>query len=218
MRAALPESLRVSDVLRLYAKPGKGFGRKIVVVGKEIRAESVRIWYRGVTGGKETRRISDNVEGFTDLNRRIVHTIEGVWEGDTEPGQLGRIVLYNNRRYYSPPEESSNGERKGAIMPPKGKTARGGRKPAAAKKSTSNGGGGTRATEAQLDKLSAQVVKMRDTQGKAWSDICDTLDIQPSRARQLYNRGGGAPAERTAAKKPAAKRGGAKGKGKRSPS
>jgi hypothetical protein len=68
-----------------------------------------------------------------------------------------------------------------------------------------------RATEAQLDKDAARVVKMRDTQGKSWGEIAEATDIAPSRLRALYNRGGGSPSGTKAAPKGAAKgRGAAK--------
>lgn len=104
---------------------------------------------------------------------------------------------------------------------PKGKTSgRGAKSKPAAERAP-------RASEKELDTLSAKVVKMRDGQNKNWTDICDALDLTPSRARQLYNRGGGEPAPRAAAakSKPAARKGGAKSgaasrraKGKRNPS
>lgn len=207
MRAVLPASMRPSDIIRLR---GSRSGKRVVVYARDVHSDSVAVSYRGIVG-KDARRISDNVEGVTYLNRRLLQPLEGIWEGELIPGAPGRIVPYVNGRYV-PAKQSSNGERKGAKMP----AAKSKGRKTAAKKSTSNGG--ERATEAQLDKLSARVVTMRDSQGKAWGDICDALDIQPSRARQLYNRGGGEPTRTKAAgakKGAAAKKTAAKGRGKR---
>lgn len=86
-----------------------------------------------------------------------------------------------------------------------------------------------RASEAQLDKDAAKVVKLRDNQNKSWGDIADLTDIAPSRLRALYNRGGGSPSATKAptkkgSAKPAAKgrtgkaKPAARGRGKRNPS
>lgn len=218
-RAVRPESLRPSDVMRLYPKSsGLGFGKRVVVVEREVLSGSVRVIYRGLTGGKSDRRISDSMEGITFLNRKIIHPIEGVWEGELIPGSRGRVVEYNNRRYDPPRTE---GEAK-VPTKPKGKPAARG-----AAKSKAAAERAPRASERELDTLSAKVVKLRDSQNKDWGTICDTLDITPSRARQLYNRGGGEPTPRAAAApkaKPGAKGKAAAGgaasrrRGKRNPS
>jgi hypothetical protein len=180
----------------------KGRGRRVVVVERVVESEVVRIVWRGLAKDDVGRRVSDVSEGISFLARKILHPIEGVWEGELIPGARGRVVEYNNRRYEPP---RSEGE---AIMPAasrsKGKAGAAKGRGAAAK--AKSNGGGERATEAQLDKLSAQVVKLRDTQGKSWTEVCETLDIQPSRARQLYNRGGGEPTRQRASS------GGGKGK------
>lgn len=217
-RAVMATSLRPSDVMRLYQKSsGLAFGKRIVVVEREVLSDTVRVTYRALTGGKSDRRISDSVEGITFLNRKILFPIEGIWEGELVPGSRGRVVEYNNRRYI--PSRVEGEDTKVPTKTSKGAKSTG----RAAAKSKPAAERAPRATDAQLDKLSAQVVKLRDTQGKGWDVICEQLDITPSRARQLYNRGGGEPTARKApASKPAARtgRGGAasKRKGKRNPS
>jgi DNA-directed RNA polymerase specialized sigma24 family protein len=69
----------------------------------------------------------------------------------------------------------------------KGRTAASKTKAKAAEKDT------TRASSDELDKLAAQVVKLRDVQGKSWGEIEEALDVAPGRLRALYNRGGGEP-------------------------
>jgi hypothetical protein len=93
-------------------------------------------------------------------------------------------------------------------MPAAKAAGKSGKKGTAAKTSAKSNGS-TRASEAELDRLAAKVVSLRDDKGLAWGDIEEQLEIAPSRLRALYNRGGGEPTTRAAAK-PAAK--GAKGK------
>jgi hypothetical protein len=201
MRAVRPESLRPSDIIRLYGiikdgKSRKGFGRRVVVAERHVESDSVRVVWRGITKDSVGHHVSTVAEGITFIPRRPLAPIEGIWEGELIPGARGRVVEYNNRRYY-PPE--------GGIMPAASRTkgkagaAKRGRPAGSTNKAKANGGDTReRASEAQLDKLSTQVVKMRDVQSKGWTEICETLDIQPSRARQLYNRGGGEPTRQKA--------------------
>jgi hypothetical protein len=190
-----------------------------VVVEREVFDATAKVLYRGLVKGGNGEHISDTVEGFTSLSNRVLYPIEGIWEGELTPGSPGRVMEYNNRAYQAP--------KKGEAKVPTRTAGKGGRKPAAKKTSARS----ERASEAQLDKDAARVVKMRDNQGKSWGDIEATTGIAPSRLRQLYTRGGGSstgsraaakPAARgrgAAAKKPAAKKA-AKGRtrGKRSPS
>lgn len=216
-RACRPESLRPSDVIRVSAKSGQS-GRRVVVVSREVFDASVKVLYRGLVKGPSWEHISDTSEGFTSLSNRTLHPVEGVWEGELTPGAPGRTMEYNNRAYQAP-------KLKGEAKVPTAKKKAPARGRAAAKKAAPRA---DRATEAQLDKQSAQVVKMRDTQNKAWGDIADALDIAPSRLRALYNRGGGAPtatrgkgatAKKSTGGKTAAKgKTAARGRGKRSPS
>jgi hypothetical protein len=235
-RAVLPQNFRPSDVIRVSAN-GKGVtGRRSVVVSREIFDATVKVLYRGIVKTSAGERISETVEGFTSLSPRILYPIEGVWEGELVPGAQGRSMQYDNGAYVAPkttraPKRSQKGEAK-VPTKPKG-TAK---KPAAKRGAAKSADAAPRQTEAQLDKQAAQVVKMRDTQNKSWSDIEAATGIAASRLRQLYNRGGGSPTATKAttakkgAAKPAAKKGAAKpaartgakgktsGRGKRNPS
>lgn len=77
---------------------------------------------------------------------------------------------------------------------PKAKAgAKGGRKTAAKNTSTKAKAksGNTRASSDELDALAEQVVEMRETM--SWGEIQEELGISGSRARALFNRGGGVP-------------------------
>jgi hypothetical protein len=234
-RAVLPQNFRPSDVIRVSAN-GKGVtGRRSVVVSREIFDATVKVLYRGIVKTSAGERISETVEGFTSLSPRILYPIEGVWEGELVPGAQGRAMQYDNGAYVAPkttraPKRSQKGEAKVPTKP------KGTAKKPAAKRGAAKPAAAPRQTEAQLDKQAAQVVKMRDTQGKSWSDIEAATGIAASRLRQLYNRGGGTPTATKAttakkgATKPAAKRAASKpaartsakgkttGRGKRNPS
>lgn len=237
-RACLPQNFRPSDVIRISAN-GKGrTGRRAVVVSREVFDATAKVLYRGLVKSNSGEHISGTVEGFTSLSNLILHPIEGVWEGELSPGSPGRTAMYNDQAYL-PPEprparkRAQKGEPRMATRTAgKGKSKPAAKRPAAkraaATKTTERA---ERATEAQMDRDSAKIVKMRDQQGKAWGDIAEALDIAPSRLRALYNRGGGAPTATKGAKsKPAAaKKGAAKGakattkpaargRGKRNPS
>lgn len=227
MRASKADGLRPSDVIRLSLKRG-GLGRRVVVYQKIIESEVTRVLYRRLVKDGTGTRVSDSGEGLTFLSNRILHPIEGVWEGDLDPGSPGRVVFYDKQRYVPLPDAPEIPESRKGRSTVATKSKSGAKKGAAKSKAKSNGG--ERATDAQLDKLSAQVVKLRDVQGKSWSDIEEQLDIAPSRLRQLYNRGGG-EASGSRASSGTKKSGGAKGgaksktaakgkgkKGKRNPS
>lgn len=217
-RACLPQNFRPSDVIRDSSRGGQR-GRRVVVISREVFDVTVKIQYRGLVKGGNGENISNTVEGFSSLSNRILFPIEGIWEGELTPGARGRVVEYNNRAYVPA---------KGEAKMPAAKSKTAGRKPAAKKTAASDRA--PRQTEAQLDKQSAQVVKMRDSQNKSWGDIEAATGIAPSRLRQLYTRGGGAStgtrgagATKTKAKSTpaAAKKGAAKGRtgrGKRNPS
>lgn len=218
-RASLPQNFRPSDVIRISAN-GKGTkGRRGVVVTREGFDATTKVLFRGIVKSSSGEHISESVEGFTSLSNRILHPIEGVWEGQLSPGSPGRTVEYNDQAYVAPePRPAKMRSQKGeAKMPTKPKRA--------AKKAPVRA---ERASEAQLDKDAAKVVKLRDNQNKSWGDIADLTDIAPSRLRALYNRGGGSPSATKApakkAAKPAAKgrtgkaKPAARGRGKRNPS
>lgn len=235
-RASRPQHFRPSDVIRISAN-GKGrTGRRAVVVSREVFDATTKVFFRGLVKSSNGEHISETVEGFTSLSSLILHAIEGVWEGELAAGSPGRTVMYNDQAFVaSEPRPARKRTQKGEANVPTRTAGKGKTKPAAKKvaKPAANARA-ERATEAALDRDAAKVVKMRDTQGKAWGDIAEALDIAPSRLRALYNRGGGAPtATKGAAKsKPKAKpaaRGGAKaktgaakpaarGRGKRNPS
>jgi hypothetical protein len=187
-RAVLPQNFRPSDVIRVSAN-GKGMtGRRSVVVSREIFDATVKVLYRGIVKTSAGERISETVEGFTSLSPRILHPIEGVWEGELVPGAQGRSMQYDNGAYVAPkttraPKRSQKGEAK-VPTKPKG-TAK---KPAAKRGAAKSADAAPRQTEAQLDKQAAQVVKMRDTQNKSWSDIEAATGIAASRLRQLSRR------------------------------
>jgi histone H1/5 len=225
-RACLPQNLRPSDIIRISAN-GKGkSGRRTVVVSREAFDATVKVLYRGIVKGANGEHISETVEGFTSLSNRVLYPIEGIWEGELVPGAAGRTVEYDNTAYKAPRSRGKSPQKGEAKVPtkPKGRPAR---KPAA-KKSAPRA---ERATDAQLDKDAARVVKMRDSQNKSWAEIEEATGIAASRLRQLYNRGGGAPSAtkakpsggRAASKKAAPARGRAAkaktgGRGKRNPS
>lgn len=210
-RACLPQNFRPSDVIRTSTN-GKGRTGKIaVVVSREVFDATVKVLYRGVVKGANSERISETVESFTSLSNLILYPVEGVWEGELVPGAPGRIMEYNNRAYTPPKRERGETSQKGeAKVPTRSKTAK---KPAA-KRAAKPAARAERASEAQLDKDAARVVKMRDQQNKSWSDIADATGIASSRLRQLYNRGGGTPTATKAgsAKAKPAARGAAKGR------
>lgn len=233
-RASLPQYFRPSDVIRISAN-GKGrTGRRAVVVSREAFDATAKVFYRGLVKSSNGEHVSDSVDGFTSLSNLILHAIEGVWEGELAPGSPGRTVMYNDQAYVSPePRPARKRTQKGEPQMATRTAGKGKAKPAAAKRGAAKKAPATeRATEAQLDRDSAKVVKMRDTQGKAWGDIAEALDIAPSRLRALYNRGGGTPTatKGTPAKaakgkaKPAARgakgstKPAARGRGKRNPS
>jgi hypothetical protein len=228
-RTCLPQNFRPSDVIRISAN-GKGRTGKIaVVVSREIFDATVKVLYRGVVKGANSERISETVESFTSLSNLVLYPVEGVWEGELTPGAPGRIMEYNNRAYTPPKRERGKTSQKGeAKVPTRSKTAK---KPAAKRAAKPAAARAERASEGQLDKDAARVVKMRDQQNKSWADIEAATGIASSRLRQLYNRGGGAPTATKAGSakaKPAARgtakgrTGAAKGKtggrGKRNPS
>lgn len=188
-RACLPQNFRPSDVIRISAN-GKGrTGKRAVVVERENFDVTVKVFYRGIVKGSSGEHISQTVEAFTSLPNTILFPVEGVWEGELVPGAPGRTVEYNNRAYEAPKPRAKRSQKGEAKVPTKGKT-----KPAAKRKPAAKQAAATpRATEAQLDKQAAQVVKMRDTQNKSWADIEAATGIAASRLRQLYNRGGGSP-------------------------
>lgn len=237
-RASLPQNFRPSDVIRISAN-GKGrTGRRAVVVSREAFDATAKVLYRGIVTSRSGEHISESVEGFTSLSNLILHPIEGVWEGELAPGSPGRTVMYNDQAYTPPePRPARSRTQKGEAKVPTRTAGKGKAKPAAKsaakRKPAAKQAPAPKATEAQLDRDAAKVVKMRDQQGKAWGDIAEALDIAPSRLRALYNRGGGAPSatpgKTTGKAKPKAKpaaRGGAKGstkpaargRGKRNPS
>lgn len=66
-------------------------------------------------------------------------------------------------------------------------------------KAAATNGTRERLTESQKNKLAAQIVKLRDTQGKSWAEIGEITGIESGGTRRsLYNFGGGQPRPRAA--------------------
>jgi hypothetical protein len=89
-----------------------------------------------------------------------------------------------------------------------------GKKKAAAKGTAKkkSSGGRTRATNEELDKQAAEVVRLRDKEDKSWKEVVEITGLPMSRMRGLYNRGGGvSTGERKGAAKAAEKASGKKG-------
>lgn len=197
MTQVLPRELKSNDVIRLSGSR-RGLGRKVAVKQVEDRGESTVVFNLVITGdGTGTRKLGTAV-GVVFLRSALPIDVIGQWEGDVAPENYGRFHPSNgrDRRFFrkSPMvQEDQEGEAQVATATKTGK-----KKGTSAKgKSTAKSNGDrTRATDEELDKLAARVVKLRDVDEKSWSDIEDIMDIGPGRLRQLYNRGGGEPAER----------------------
>lgn len=187
-----PESLNPGDVIRLKFST-RGLGRKCVVQNKHVESATVSVIYHFFAQGK----LSGD-QFWASLPRAVSVEKLGMWDGELLPHAEGQIT--------------TNGEGQMATRTAKSAPKRGAktnaRKPAAKAAATN---GGNRRSEAELDKVAAQVVKLRDVKGLSWADIGEQLDESPGTLRSLYNRGGGEPtgarSGSAAAEKPAAKRG-----------
>lgn len=175
--------IKTADVLRLGSRVG--VGRKVVVVEKDVdtRHRVVTISYLNLI---DHGRLLSEAKGWTTY--RLEEPVEklGRWDGNLWSGSRGKIQ-------YNPGLEPGEGEANLMATKTKGAAAKKGTAKKGATKAKSNGGESKRASNEELDALAAQVVDLRDNEEKSWGEIQEELDIEPSRLRSLYNRGGGEP-------------------------
>lgn len=178
------QALLPRDVFRL---PGERNGKKAVVVSCERHSETIGVNFLIV---KEGGRRLGTEEGWTSLRNNDPVNIIGVWaDGQLVAGATDGVVQLFNE----PGEDQEKGRAKMATRTArKGNTKNANAKAKSATKAATSDRA-PRATDAELDKLAARVVNLRDVKNQAWGDIAETLDIAPSRLRALYNRGGGEP-------------------------
>jgi hypothetical protein len=185
----------------------RGRGRKVVVVSAVNLGASVAVEHIAITGSATAGyRLGQGI-AVTYLNPHIPVKVEDQWNGEVVRGRSGSFGKASNNR--SPKRAEGEGQMAATKEKGKSKGAKGAK--GKAKETPTR----ERASEAELDKLAARVVTLRDDKGKSWAEIEETLEVAPSRLRALYNRGGGEPTrERKGSAKAADKAKGAKGKGK----
>jgi hypothetical protein len=209
MGQVVAEQVGPSDVVRI----GGARGKKAVIIHVGKVPAGRGLTFRTLVGGA-TPIVSDTADGYISLRSGERIVLLGTWRGKLNPGSKGKI-------------DQSNGEgespQKGSDRMATRTAAKRGTKKTSGSKSKSTAGsksqteGKTRASDEELDKLAARVVKMRDDQGKSWGEIEEALEINPSRLRALYNRGGGEPTgARAGGGKKSSGKSGAKTAGKKS--
>lgn len=184
MTTTAVEKLKIKDVFRVKLSK-RGLGRKAVVLKSDLQAATVSVSYGTIVGGGVL--ISEQT-GWISLRRGSQVETIGKWSGRLLPGASGEI-MYNN--------DAAETSQKGSVAmatKPKPKAKASSSKSKSAERAP-------RATDAELDRLAARVVSLRDDKGKSWGDIEAELDVAPSRLRALYNRGGGEPKGARAGKK-----------------
>lgn len=182
MLLVLPNELEKGSVIRVF-NTRRGLGRKAVVTDRRFHLGSWEVMYLLMRRDR-SGRLLENTYGTTTYNKAKSVQVEGRWTGALKQGARGELEEYNQQ-----------GEAKVATT--KTRSSKSGTRKSGAKKSSSASKNGKseskRASNEELDKQAAQVVKMRDEDEKSWGEIEEALDIAPSRLRALYNRGGGKP-------------------------
>lgn len=161
--------------------------RPVVVTETERNSrEGVAFFFRRVIGrGKQLRQDESWTTRMTTDQVRVL----GRWKGLLEAGCSGNIVDKDGKPVETEGEPTMATRTKTAAK----KAAKPAAKKAGAAKKASER---TRASNEELDALAEQVVDLRDNQGLAWGVIGEQLDVEPSRLRALYNRGGGQPSRK----------------------